>query len=62
MSERMNRQQHRQMDKAANKSIAIIRRELAFLNAAGNPKYKLVVQSDLSYKAGRFFDKMAFWR
>lgn len=59
---RMNRQERRQLDKAADRSIKTIRQELAFLNAAGNPKYKLVVQSYLSYKTGRFFDRMAFWR
>lgn len=62
MRNKMNRQERRQLDKVAYRSIKTIRNELAFLNAAGNPKYKLVVQSDFSYKAGLFFDKLAFWR
>lgn len=58
----MNRQERRQLDKVADKSIKTIREELAFLNAAGNPKYRLAKQSDFRYKATRILDRMAFWR
>lgn len=59
---KMNRQERRQLDKVADKSIKTILEELAFLNAAGNPKYKLVKQSDFAYKAKIAIERMAFWR
>ena len=57
----MNRQQRKQIDKQAQKSIDAIKSHLAFLNEAGNPKYKLVKQSTFAYKAKRVFQKVAFW-
>lgn len=57
----MNRQQRKQIDKQAAKSIAVIKSHLDFLNEAGNPKYKLVKQSTLAYKVKRVARKLAFW-
>lgn len=58
----MNRQQRKAIDRQAQKSIDAIKSHLEFLNAAGNPKYKLVVQSDMDYKAKRIMQRMAFWK
>lgn len=58
----LNRGQRRTLDREVKKSISRVKAELEFLNAAGNPKYKLVVQSDLSYKTKKAFEKLAFWR
>lgn len=59
---RMNRDLRRQLDRTVDKSIRTIRTELAFLNEAGNPKYRLVVQSNIRWKAGKLVDRMKFWR
>lgn len=58
----MNRKDRRLMDKTVEKSIYRIKNELRFLNAAGNPKYRLTVQSDFRYKYDRFMDRWAPWR
>lgn len=54
----MNRQQRKEVDKQARKSIDAIKSHLDFLNAAGNPKYKLVVQSPFMYKTKMLMRKM----
>ncbi len=54
----MNRQQKRELDREARKSIQTIRHHLDFLNAAGNPKYKLVKQSAFAYHAKNMLRKM----
>lgn len=59
---RMNREVRRQLDRTVDKSIRTIRGELAWLNEAGNPKYRLVVQSDLRWKAAKLLERMKFWR
>lgn len=61
MQSQMNRQQRKAIDRQAQKSIAAIKSHLDFLNAAGNPKYKLVIQSDFAWKAKRLVQKMRFW-
>lgn len=43
----MNRNERRALDKQVKKSINVIKDHLAFLNQAGNPKYKLVVKRSL---------------
>lgn len=58
----MNRQERKAIDKQAAKSIAAIKSHLDFLNAAGNPKYKLVKQSTMAYKAKMVVRRMMFWR
>lgn len=58
----MNRQERKAVDKQAAKSIAAIKSHLDFLNAAGNPKYKLVKQSDMAYKAKMIMREVMFWR
>lgn len=58
----MNRQERKGVDRQAKKSIQTIKCHLEWLNQAGNPKYKLVVQSDFSYKAKTFMRRLAFWR
>lgn len=49
----MNRQERKAIAKQANKSIAIIRSHLDYLNATGNPKYELKKVSTLKYKIKR---------
>lgn len=58
----MNRGERRQLDRDVKKSITVIRSHLAFLNEAGNPKYKLVVQSNAELTAKKLMRKFAFWR
>jgi hypothetical protein len=58
----MNRQERKAVDRQAKRSIQEIKNHLEWLNQAGNPKYKLVVQSDFAYKAKRVLRRMAFWK
>lgn len=57
----MNRQQRREIDRQAEKAIETIKYNLEWLNAAGNPKYKLVVQSSFGYKVKRLAHRLKFW-
>ena len=58
----MNRQERKAVDRQAKKSIEAIKSHLDWLNAAGNPKYKLVIQSTFSWKVKTFFRRLAFWQ
>lgn len=55
---RINRAQRREMDRQVSKSIQLIQRELNFLNQHGDPKYRLIKQSSLRYKAVRVIQKI----
>lgn len=57
----MNRQMRKAVDRQADKSIEAIKSHLNFLNAAGNPKYRLVRQSTFGWKVRRIVDKVMFW-
>jgi hypothetical protein len=57
----MNRSERRMLDRDVRKSINAIQAHLEFLNSAGNPKYKLVVQSDFSWKAKKLIKRLKFW-
>lgn len=58
----MNRSDRRTLDRDVKKSIGAIRAHLEFLNAAGNPKYQLVVIGDTRWKAMQFMRRLKFWR